>query len=139
MTEHKDEARGTAEAGNAGDESGNAAGDDRRSFIRRLVSGSLVAGGVAATALPARPAGAAPVIGKNLLAASSAKPFVKLTFNRRRPPTLDELVEVVAVATGKLGCTGCGFDGIDLRLVVDELVDPDPPHWVAEIEEQVGF
>ncbi|HEY0715351.1 MAG TPA: hypothetical protein VGF45_21905 [Polyangia bacterium] len=138
MSETKDEVQDVAGTGGAAN--GDVGVDDRRSFMRRLVSGSLIAGGVGATVLPARSAAAAPVLSRSLLAAApSAKPMVKLTINRRKPPTLDELVEIVAVATGKLGCTGCGFDGIDLRLVVDELVDPDPPHWVGAFEEQVGF
>jgi hypothetical protein len=128
--------------GDAGEVKGDDNGGDRRTFMRRLVTGSLVAGGVGAVLAPARSASAASVLLPNRAissALSTAKPMVKLTFNRKRPPSLDDLMEVLAEATGRLGCTGCGFDGIDLRLVLDEIMDPEPQPWVAEIQDQVGF
>ncbi|HEY0708244.1 MAG TPA: hypothetical protein VGG33_15675 [Polyangia bacterium] len=141
-TENPTEDQRDGEAGNQSAEVHDGA-DDRRSFMRRLVGGSLVAGAVGAAVLPAKSAAAAPIFGgiggRTLATAAGAKPQVKLTFNRRRPPTLDELVEVVALAAGRLGCTGCGFDGIDLKLVLDEILDPEPQPWVAEIDAPMGF
>jgi hypothetical protein len=126
----------------------DAGGGDRRTFIRRLVTGSLAASGIGAALLPAGDAAAASLLAPSRLTAltttatPSASPVLKLTFNRKRPPTLYDLIDVVAEATGRLGCTGCGFDGIDLRLVLDEILDPEPqPNlpWTGEIQGQFSF
>jgi hypothetical protein len=108
---------------------------DRRGFMRRLLAGSVAAGGVALAVAEAEAQVKAVPIGPALpdrIEVKRGRPLVRLTFNQERPPSLDEVAHAVAKVGGWLGCTGCGFDGFDLHLAVNPVFDPEP--WVAEVE-----
>jgi hypothetical protein len=61
--------------------------------------------------------------------------IVRLSFNQRRPPKLEQIAEALERILGETGCPRCGFDGIDVRLRLEEIVNPaanpQPLPWVA--------
>jgi hypothetical protein len=60
---------------------------------------------------------------------------IRLSFNQRRPPELEQIAAALEKILGETACSRCGFDGIDVRLRLEEIVNPaatpQPLPWVA--------
>jgi hypothetical protein len=69
----------------------------------------------------------------------SDKRTVRIAFDARRPPTLEDVFAAIDQVLGPAGCTRCGFDGIDLKLDVEEILGPEPTPWVVTTWEPTGF
>jgi hypothetical protein len=63
--------------------------------------------------------------------ADTKRAIVRIAFNNRRPPTLDEVREAIEKTLGPSRCAFCGFDGIDVLLQLEEIVNPAAQPWVS--------
>jgi hypothetical protein len=107
---------------------------ERRSFLKEtaLVAGAAVVGGWASAVPPTAvaqtretheaPEPRHPVTG------------VHIHFNQQKQPTLDDVMKAIQVALRPTGCTTCGLAGIDLRLGLQSIInpqgEPNPSPWI---------
>jgi hypothetical protein len=72
----------------------------------------------------------------DLISTSGARTKVRITFNRRRPPTLDD----VSAALGQLMAKSGRFENMDVLLDLGDIYGPDPTPWATTTTwEQAGF
>jgi hypothetical protein len=100
----------------------------RRSFMKSVTAGAAAAAGLAA-ASPAL-AGATAGAGAGSVTAGGARHF-RAAFQGGGRTTLDDVRKAIEAAVGAAGCTRCGFDGIDLTLRQEEILDPVPDPWIV--------
>jgi hypothetical protein len=55
---------------------------------------------------------------------------VRVVFDARKPPVLEDVVAALEMAAGETGCTRCGLGGIDVNLVLEEILGPEPDPWI---------
>ena len=112
---------------------------NRRGFVQGVLLSSL-AGGAAMTLSTSGV--------QAQLTKQRAKSVLRLSFDRRQPPNLKQLVEIVAKTTGLYGCTECGFGGIDVLIRLDSVInpvsrslldEPSPEPWIGELEQPLAF
>jgi hypothetical protein len=111
----------------------------RRGFIKGVAAGAVAAASLAAGA----PAGSAPLAEAAPKAGATAAGgrHLRVSFDTHGKTTLEDVQAAVKEALGVSGCTRCGFDGIDLRLLTEEIVTagPEPTPWVTTSWEPSGF
>lgn len=108
---------------------------NRRSFMKTLAAGTVAAGALAGITAKAATPTAAQNIYAQRLAVQARKPtaVLRLSFDRKQPPKLQEVFRAIEAALEPTGCTACGFDGLDFLLRLDEVINPQTP-WVATLE-----
>jgi hypothetical protein len=89
----------------------------RRSLLLGIAAGTVAAGSFAANATAEDGC---------TTGAAAARKSVRIVFDARRSPTLDDVNKAIAAAAGFAGCTCCGLDGIDIEMVQQEILGPDP-------------
>jgi hypothetical protein len=94
----------------------------RRSLLKSLALGTVAAGAIAGSAKAAESVGATGEL--------RVRRNVRVVFEQRKPPNLDDVFAALEKAAGEAGCTRCGLDGIDIKLVLEEIWGPDPTPWV---------
>jgi anaerobic selenocysteine-containing dehydrogenase len=99
----------------------------RRTFIKGVAAGAAAAAGLAAGSSPAS------------AATRTGARHLRVAFDQGRFTTIEDVHKAVEAALGPSGCTRCGFDGIDLRLRKEEILDPEPAPWVVATWEGEGF
>ncbi|MBI3949646.1 MAG: hypothetical protein HY314_04230 [Acidobacteria bacterium] len=98
---------------------------DRRSFIKGTV---MVAGAVAASSLSAAPASAAspqreePLQGPPAAFARQPVAVLQLNFDRRKPPSVQDIQEILPKIFRLTGCVACGLIGLDLRIGINDVL-----------------
>jgi hypothetical protein len=98
----------------------------RRSFIKNITAGAVAAAGLAA----ASPALAGATAGAGGVTAGGAR-HLRAAFAGGGRTTLEDVRKAIEAAVGAAGCTRCGFDGIDLTLRQEEILDPEPCPWIV--------
>lgn len=112
---------------------------NRRSFMKTLAAGTVAAGALAGVAAKA----ATPTATQNLyaqrLGVLARKPtaVMRLSFDRDRPPKLNDVFRALEAALEPTGCTACGFDGLDFLLRLDKVITPSPEGFVATLEGEI--
>jgi hypothetical protein len=110
---------------------------NRRSFMKGMAAGTLAAGTLAGTVVNAgaKNAGqeAAQELGDLQLAVRPRRPAatMRVSFNQKRRPDLDDIFRVIERALGETGCTKCGLGGLDVLLRLDEIINPAIPAVVV--------
>jgi len=108
---------------------------NRRSFMKNLAAGTVAAGALAGSVVSANTAKAATTSAQKLgVTARRPTALLRLSFPQQRPPKLYEVFRAIEAALGPTGCTACGFDGLDVLLRLDNVINPDPEKWVATLE-----
>jgi hypothetical protein len=99
---------------------------DRRAFIKGTV---MVAGAVAASHLAASSANAAPEPASEPLQGTPTAGFARqpvavmqINFDRRRPPSVQEIQALLPAIFRLTGCVACGLIGLDLRIGINEVL-----------------
>jgi hypothetical protein len=92
----------------------------RRSLLKSIALGTVAAGalGSATGAESATTSGAL------------TKRNVRVVFDARKPPVFEDVLAALERAAGEYGCTRCGLGGIDVHLVLEEILGPEPDPWV---------
>jgi len=134
MTNEEFKAEKNESAVEAGSEQTNAA--DRRSFIKTVVAGAVAAGAIGAVPLVARAQEGQ--MAERLATASATRRF-RISFNGRRPPTLDDIYRALEQAAGEAGCTRCGLLGYDIYMGCQDIIQPVEAPYVVTGEQQFGF
>lgn len=125
MTNKKHESPASREAAAQELETAN-----RRSFIKTLAASSVAAGTLAASTVAATRPNAAIAQDReaagNLLAVRPRPQTatLRLSFNRKQEPSIDDIFRAIERALGETGCTKCGLGGIDVLLRLDEIINP---------------
>ncbi len=114
---------------------------NRRSFMKTLAAGTVAAGALTGITAKAATPTAAQNIYAQRLTAQARKPtaVLRLSFNQKRPPKLNEVFRAIEEVLAPTGCTACGFDGLDFLLRLDDIITPAQDGFVATLEgELVG-
>ena len=114
---------------------------NRRSFMKTLAVGTVAAGALAGVTAKAATPTTAQTIYAQRLAVQPRRPtaVLRLSFDRNRPPKLNEVFRAIEAVLEPTGCTACGFDGLDFLIRLDKVITPSPEGFVATLEgELVG-
>lgn len=112
---------------------------NRRSFMKTLAAGTVAAGALAGVTAKAAAPTAAQTIYAQRLGIQARKPtaVMRLSFDRDRPPKLNEVFRAIEAVLEPTGCTACGFDGLDFLLRLDKVITPSPEGFVATLEGEI--
>ena len=122
-----EEKQGSQEAGTEQSDTAH-----RRSFIKTMVAGAVAAGAIGAVPLVAK------AQDKGLTATVAPTRRLRISFNGRRPPVLEEIYRAIEQAAGEAGCTRCGLLGYDIYMGCQEIVQPVEAPFVMTGEQIAG-
>ncbi len=102
---------------------------NRRVFLR----GAAVAAGAAAAGSLATTAQAQTLYAERLgdpdgipaVKLHPGKATLRLSFDSRKQPGIYDIQELIVRTLGRTGCPTCGLVGLDIRLGLDEIIQPD--------------
>jgi len=104
---------------------------ERRSFLKG-VAGAVTAGALASESLSAEVGPGGVEMDRNTkIDGTRRRVVLRIAFDKQRPPALAEVVEALEKTLVKSGCFQYGFDRVDIRLRLEEILGPDPMPWVA--------
>lgn len=98
---------------------------DRRSFIKNtvLAAGTVAAGGLVASAtVSASAQGDEPLQGGQAALPRSAVAVLSINFDRRKPPSVQDIQAILPSIFRLTGCVACGLIGLDLRIGINEVL-----------------
>lgn len=113
---------------------------ERRSFIKNLAVGTVAAGAIAGGVVNTSAANVQREAAQLTIKPRKATATLRLSFNQKRKPSLDDVYAALERVLRETGCTKCGFDGLDVILRLDSIINPVIDEPVAILEGEIpGF